>query len=87
MIETITISSKGQIVIPERIRDELNIKEGTKLVLLEKDNSIILEREEDFLKKLNNLELEKLGWLALSEKSMKKIWDNKKDNEVWSKYL
>ena len=87
MIETITMSSKGQIVIPERIRDELKIKEGTKLVMLEKDNSIILEKEEDFLKKLNNLELEKLGWLALSEKSMKKIWDNKKDNEVWSKYL
>ena len=30
---------------------------------------------------------EKAGFLILAEKSMKKIWDNKKDDEVWSKYL
>jgi Arc/MetJ-type ribon-helix-helix transcriptional regulator len=30
---------------------------------------------------------EKIGWLILAENSMKKIWDNKKDDEIWSKYL
>jgi len=30
---------------------------------------------------------EKIGWMMLAEKSMKKIWDNKKDDEVWSRYL
>lgn len=29
---------------------------------------------------------EKLGWLILSKKSMKKMWDNKKDDNVWNKY-
>ncbi len=30
---------------------------------------------------------EKQGWLALAEESMKKIWDNPKDEEVWKEYL
>jgi len=30
---------------------------------------------------------EKQGWLALAEKSLNKMWENKKDEEVWSKYL
>ena len=87
MIETIKVSSRGQIAIPNRIRNELNIKEGTKLVLIEKENSIVLEKEDTFLKKINNIELEKLGWLALAENNIKKLWDNKKDDEVWAKYL
>lgn len=87
MIETIKVSSRGQIVIPERIRKDLEIKDGTKMVLIEKNNSIIIEKEETFMNKLNSIELEKLGWLALAETSLKKIWDNKKDNEVWGKYL
>lgn len=87
MIETITVSSRGQVVIPERIREDLRIKEGTKLVMIEKDSTIILEKEDTFLKKLGAIELEKLGWLALAEESLKRVWDNKKDNETWSKYL
>jgi len=30
---------------------------------------------------------ESLGWMMLAEKSMAKIWDNPKDDEVWNKYL
>ncbi len=30
---------------------------------------------------------EKIGWMLLAEKSMKKIWDNKKDDEAWGRYL
>ncbi len=30
---------------------------------------------------------EKQGWMALAEKSLEKIWKNKKDDEIWSKYL
>ncbi len=29
---------------------------------------------------------ERRGWAALSEKSMRRLWDNPKDDEVWSKY-
>ena len=30
---------------------------------------------------------EKQGWMALAEKSLEKIWENKKDDKTWSKYL
>ena len=39
------------------------------------------------MEKLEKNRKEKIGWLILAEKSMKKIWDNKKDDEVWGKYL
>ncbi len=52
MIETITVSSRGQMVIPERMRKELGIVEGMKLVLVEDKEGIRLEKEEEFLKKI-----------------------------------
>ena len=29
----------------------------------------------------------KLGWLSLAEKSLAKIWDTKKDDKTWEKYI
>lgn len=29
---------------------------------------------------------EKIGWMTLSEKSLEKVWKNKKDDEAWDKY-
>ena len=39
------------------------------------------------MEKLETNKKEKAGFLILAEKSMKKIWDNKKDDKTWSKYL
>ncbi len=39
---TTTMSSKGQVVIPETIRRDLNWKEGTKLAVVETLNGIFL---------------------------------------------
>lgn len=39
------------------------------------------------MEKMEKNKKEKIGWLIIAEKSMEKIWDNKKDNEVWNKYL
>ncbi len=30
---------------------------------------------------------ERYGWLVMAEKSMAKIWNNKKDDKAWIKYL
>ncbi len=38
------------------------------------------------IKNLDRGKKEKIGWMALAEESMKKIWNNKKDNEIWNKY-
>lgn len=82
ILETVKVSSRGQIVIPENVRGKLHIKEGTKLILLNDGDRIIFEREEDFLRRLE----EKGGWRSLSESSLKKVWDNPKDDETWGKY-
>ena len=39
------------------------------------------------MERLDKTKKEKIGWMILAEKSLNKIWDNKKDDEVWSKYL
>jgi len=39
------------------------------------------------MERLDRNKKEKIGWMMIAEKSMKDIWDNKKDDEVWSKYL
>ena len=39
------------------------------------------------MRKIERSKKEKQGWLALAEKSLEKIWDNPKDEEVWGKYL
>jgi len=39
------------------------------------------------MEKLEKNRKEKIGWMILAEKSMAKIWDNKKDDETWEKYL
>lgn len=42
MITTV-VTTKGQIVIPSKIRRHLNIKKGTTLCVLERGNQIILQ--------------------------------------------
>lgn len=39
------------------------------------------------MEKLDRSKKEKIGWMILAEKAMEKTWNNKKDNETWSKYL
>ncbi|MBT7237725.1 AbrB/MazE/SpoVT family DNA-binding domain-containing protein [Candidatus Woesearchaeota archaeon] len=87
MLETIKVSSRGQVVIPESVRKNMNIEEGTKLVLLQNNNKIILEKEKDFLKEVYTHERERKGWMMVAEKNLAKLWNNSKDEEEWSKYL
>ncbi|HDL86328.1 MAG TPA: AbrB/MazE/SpoVT family DNA-binding domain-containing protein [Candidatus Acetothermia bacterium] len=41
-IDKTRLSSKGQVVIPRRIRDEMQIKPGDDLVVIRKGNQIII---------------------------------------------
>lgn len=89
MIETVKVSSKGQIVLPERIRNDLKIREGDKLIIIEKQRKLVIELEEDFLEGLKKAEQEKekLGWLALAEKNLADLWENPRDEKAWGRYL
>lgn len=39
------------------------------------------------MERMDKTKKEKIGWMILAEKSLNKIWANKKDDEVWGKYL
>ena len=45
-IEITSISSRGQVVIPQDIRDQLNIQEGEKFIVIGQDDTIILKKLE-----------------------------------------
>lgn len=40
MVEVVTVTSKGQVVIPPRLRKELNIVKGEKLLVIREGNAI-----------------------------------------------
>ncbi len=47
----VTVTSKGQIVIPASVRKKLNIRKGTKFVVFVEENKIILEPAENVIQK------------------------------------
>lgn len=85
VLETVKVSSRGQIVIPENVREDLNIEEGTKLILVEENGKIILEKEETFLKELKESKKHMSDdefFRRLSEESLARAFDNPKDREA-----
>lgn len=61
------MSSKGQIVIPTKMRN--NIKEGEKLVLIKSEKQFLIKKVDDLSK---NLE-EDLEFAKRTEKALKRI--------------
>ncbi len=70
IIDTTKMSSRGQVVIPWDLRKDLNLREGDKLIVIKKDDEIILKK---------SVPISAL-W---SEKSLAKTWLNKEEDEIW----
>ncbi|MEK6818900.1 MAG: AbrB/MazE/SpoVT family DNA-binding domain-containing protein [Nanoarchaeota archaeon] len=45
-MEISSLSSKGQIVIPESIRNKLNLKSGDKFIIIGEEDTVLLKRLE-----------------------------------------
>jgi len=82
-ITTVKVSDKGQIAIPQAVRDSLGIQKGDDLVLLESGGKIVLERSKDAELVLRE---DFKDVLAFSERALRRVWDNKADR-IWSTYL
>jgi AbrB family looped-hinge helix DNA binding protein len=81
---TTVVTTKGQIVIPSKVRRRLNIKEGTRLCVIEKGSQIILQplTGEYFEKMAGILNTKgKLTAAVLEERAKEKAAEEKK----WSK--
>ncbi len=85
MIETAKMSTRGQIVIPERIRKHLKMKEGDNLIVRETDKRIIIQKEGDFMKTtiIQEIPKESMESFLLSHKSLAKDWLTKEEDEAW----
>jgi AbrB family looped-hinge helix DNA binding protein len=62
-VETVRMSSKGQIVIPQDIREEINADEGTVFAITGSRDTVILKRintpsKEDIMKELTRISKE-----------------------------
>lgn len=83
IVKTVKVSEKGQIAIPREMREKAGINEGDDLIIVQKDNRLLLETtkriQEDFQDEFSDL-------IKLSEKSLMNLWDNEAD-EVWNQYL
>lgn len=81
---TTVVTTKGQIVIPSKIRQRLHIKRGTKLCVVEKGDHIILQPlTEDYFEKMAGIlhTKGKLTRAILEERAKEKELEEKK----WSK--
>ena len=61
--ETVRMSSKGQIVIPQDIRKEMHADEGTLFTIMSMDNTLILKKlkkpsKEELLRELERISKE-----------------------------
>lgn len=79
LIKTATISDKGQISIPVSIRNQLNLKRGSSLLLVVDKKRIILQKAEDIIKTKEDKE-----YYKMLDKSLKS-WNNN-DDKRWDKY-
>lgn len=70
-----TITSKGQISIPKRIRDIEGFKEGEKIAIIAYDDRIEL-------RSMKQVE-ESMQTAFASEKILAKDWNNKEEDEAW----
>jgi AbrB family looped-hinge helix DNA binding protein len=67
-VEVTSMSSRGQIVIPQKLRERLGFTEGEKFIVLGENGTIILKKieqpsKEELIKRLD----------ALAEKTRKKV--------------
>lgn len=75
-VEIVTVSGKGQVVLPKKIRNNLKITQGTKLLLVERKGEICLKKA-DFIMNEKNFTL------IASEKALAKQWLTKEEDEAW----
>ena len=56
-----TVSSRGYVVLPARLRKEMDIKPGTKVLLRKEKNTIILQPVRSFTQELAGLTAQSFG--------------------------
>lgn len=77
-IRTVKVNNRGQLVIPEDMRDDFEIKGGSTLVIIEKEGELVLKKESEVFEAL-----EDKFWKLLSREAVKRAWG--KEDDVWDR--
>lgn len=81
-MELAKVTTKGQITIPKSIRDMLNLKEGSKIIFIQKGKDIIIQNSAmlalEMMQEEFDGEAERLG-LKTEEDVVKMIKDFRKE--------
>jgi AbrB family looped-hinge helix DNA binding protein len=78
-MDVVTLSSKGQIVIPSKVRKKFSLKEGDSLVIVEENDAIRLQP----LVNLSELwGVDKLKNTETMLKEMRKEWDDELEDKA-----
>jgi AbrB family looped-hinge helix DNA binding protein len=83
IVKTVKVSDKGQIAIPQEIREEAGIKKGEELIIVQDNGTILLEKATKVAARMKD---DFKDLLKFSEQSLKKVWNNKED-DIWNEYL
>ncbi len=78
-VDMITVSERGQIVLPKKTREKLHLQKGDKLLMVEDHEKITLTKAK---KVANRAADESLHVMFASEEVLKKDW-NYKGDDVW----
>ncbi len=82
-IKTVRVSEKGQIAIPISMRKNIGIEQGDKLLLVETEGKILIEKSNKVSQSIKD---DFKDILKYNEDSLKEIWDNE-ENDIWASYL
>jgi len=85
-IELTKVSSKGQVVIPQRVREKLRIREGETLAVSAEDDLVVLKKVSNPLEEdLETIEEIKEAWKEIEAGKYKKLSSEEflKEIEKW----
>ena len=78
-MDVVTLSSKGQIVIPSKVRKKFSLKEGDSLMIVAEKDGIRLQPLVNLSELWGVDKLKKTGAML---KEMRREWDDELDNKA-----
>ncbi len=83
ILQTVRVSEKGQIAIPQNIRKSAGITKGNDLIIIHDNGRILLEKVDEISEKIKD---DFKDIFRFNEISLKEVWDNEED-DIWQSYL
>jgi len=79
IVKIIKVSDKGQIAIPQEVRESVGIRKGDDLVLIQEGGKILLEKSTNISSRIKE---DFSDLLKHSEAVARELWENEED-KIW----